>query len=120
MESNAITSASQFNLAFDPSIWAELDDDLITGTAVSQWDRLVKHTGAPASSNTIPDETAILTAEVQGVPPGVLGIWGGIDLIRDPYTRAASGQLVLTGLVTADFTVPRGLQTRILTGIGAA
>ena len=28
-------------------------------------------------------------------------------------------QLVLTGLVTADFTVPRGMQTRILTDIGA-
>ena len=48
-----------------------------------------------------------------------LGLYGGIDLIRDPYTQAQSGQLVLTGLVTADFTVPRGMQTRILTGIGA-
>lgn len=118
MEANAITSASQVNLAFDPAIWAELDDALITGTAVSELDRLVKNVGNPAISNTIPDETAIMTATVQGVAPGYLGIYGGVDLIRDPYTKAASGQLVLTALVTADFTVPRGLQTRILTGIG--
>lgn len=115
MEANAITSAGAVNLGIPPAIWAELDDDLISGTAVSEWDRLTGHVGQPAISNTIPDATAILTASVQGVPPGVLGIWGGIDLIRDIYTKSASGQLVLTGLVTADFTVPRGLQTRIIT-----
>lgn len=120
MQANAITSASQVNLGFDPAIWAELDEALITGTAVSEWDRLTKHVGTPAISNVIPAETAILTATVQGVAPGYLGIYGGVDLIRDPYTKAQSGQLVLTGLVTADFTVPRGLQTRILTDIGEA
>lgn len=119
MEANAITSASQVNLAFDPAIWAELDDALISGTAVSEWDRLTKHVGTPAISNVIPAETAIMSANVQGIAPGYLGLYGGVDLIRDPYTKAASGQLVLTGLVTADFTVPRGMQTRILTGIGA-
>ncbi|MBC9245156.1 phage major capsid protein [Paracoccus sp. 11-3] len=118
MQDNAITSASQVNLGFDPAIWAELDDALITGTAVSEWDRLTKHVGTPAISNVIPAETAIMTATVQGIAPGYLGIYGGVDLIRDPYTKAQSGQLVLTGLVTADFTVPRGMQTRILTGIG--
>ncbi len=119
MQANAITSASQVNLAFDPAIWAELDEALIAGTAVSEWDRMTKHVGTPAISNVIPAETAIMTANVQGVAPGYLGLYGGVDLIRDPYTKAASGQLVLTGLVTADFTVPRGMQTRILTGIGA-
>lgn len=120
MEANAITSASQVNLAFDPAIWAELDDTLITGTAVSEWDRLTKHVGTPAISNVIPTETAIMTANVQGIAPGYLGIYGGVDLIRDPYTKAGSGSLVLTGLVTADFTVPRGLQTRILSNLAGA
>lgn len=118
MQANAITSAAQVNLGFDPAIWAELDEALIAGTAVSEWDRLTKHVGTPAISNVIPAETAIMTATVQGIAPGYLGLYGGVDLIRDPYTKAASGQLVLTGLVTADFTVPRGRQTRILTGIG--
>lgn len=117
MTANAITSPAQVNLAFPPAIWADLDDELITDTAVSEWDRLVRHVGTPAISNVIPAETAIMTATVQGIAPGYLGIYGGVDLIRDPYTKAASGQLVLTGLVTADFTVPRGLQTRILTGL---
>ncbi|MTD99931.1 phage major capsid protein [Paracoccus sp. YIM 132242] len=119
MQANAITSASQINLGFAPTIWAELDDALVGGTATSEWDRLTKQVGSPAISNTIPLETAIMTATVQGIAPGYLGIYGGVDLIRDPYTKAQSGQLVLTGLVTADFTAPRGMQTRILTGIGA-
>lgn len=120
MEANAITSPSQVNLGFDPQIWADLDDALIAGTAVSQWDRLTKQIGTPAISNLIPDDTAIMTATVQGIAPGYLGLYGGVDLIRDPYTKAASGALVLTGLVTADFTVPRGWQTRILTGLAGA
>lgn len=119
MTANAITSASQVNLAFGPAIWAELDEALISGTAVSEWDRLTKHVGTPAISNVMPAEIAIMTATVQGIAPGYLGLYGGVDLIRDPYTKAASGQLVLTGLVTADFTVPRGVQARILTDIGA-
>lgn len=86
MQDNAITSASQVNLGFDPSIWAELDDALIAGTAVSEWDRLTKHVGTPAISNVIPDATAIMTAVVQGIAPGYLGLYGGVDLIRDPYT----------------------------------
>ncbi len=117
MQANAITGAAQVNLAFGPEIWSLLDDALITGTAVSEWDRLTKHVGSPAISNTIPAETAIMAATVQGVAPGFLGLYGGVDLIRDPYTKAGSGSLVLTGLVTADFAVPRGMQTRIMTGI---
>ncbi|MGR3403444.1 phage major capsid protein, partial [Paracoccus sp. (in: a-proteobacteria)] len=61
MQANAITSASQVNLGFDPAIWAALDDALISGTAVSEWDRLTKHVGTPAISNVIPGETAIMT-----------------------------------------------------------
>lgn len=120
MAANAITSPSQVKLAFPPAIWSDLDDTLITGTAVSEWDRLIRHISNPATSNVIPAATAIMTANVQGIAPGYLGLYGGVDLIRDPYTKAASGSLVLTGLVTADFTVPRGLQTRILTGLAAA
>ena len=119
LQANAISAASQINLAFDPAIWADLDEALIAGTAVSEWDRLTKHVGTPSVSTFIPSGSAIMTANVQGVAPGYLGLYGGVDLIRDPYTKAGSGALVLTGLVTADFTVPRGVQTRILTGLVA-
>lgn len=117
MQVNAINSPSQVNIAFDPAIWADLDGQYIDSTAVSELDRLLQSVGAPAISNIIPAESALLTANVQGIAPGYLGLYGGVDLIRDPYTKAGSGSLVLTGLVTADFTVPRGLQTRILTGL---
>ena len=120
MEANAITSASQVNLAFTPAIWSDLDETLISGTAVSEWDRLTRHIGNPAVSNVIPSATAVMTTSVQGVAPGYLGIYGGVDLIRDPFTKAGQGSLVITGLVTADYTAPRGLQTRILTGLAAA
>jgi hypothetical protein len=46
-----------------------------------------------------------------------MALWGGIDLIRDVYTDAQSGGLRLTGIVTADVTVPRGSQIEIITGI---
>ena len=114
MQANAIASPSEVTVAFGPQIWSDLDGSIVEGLMMTDLDRLQRHVGAPAISNVIPAETAIMTANVQGVAPGYLGLYGGVDLIRDPYTKAASGQLVLTGLVTADFTVPRGLQTRIL------
>ncbi len=122
MQANQITSASGINLAFDPEIWAELDDTLIAGTAVSEWDRLVKHVpeGNIALANQLTAGTAILTTSAGGIPPAFLGIWGGLDMIRDPYTDAQNGGLRLTGLLTADVTVARGSQIRILTGIGEA
>lgn len=122
MQANAINAASGVNMAFDPEIWAELDETLIAGTAVSEWDRLVKHVSAGniALANQLDGGTAILTTSAGGIAPAFLGIWGGVDLIRDPYTDAQNGGLRLTGLLTADVTVARGSQIRILTGIGAA
>lgn len=115
MEANAITDASQVRVAFPPAIWSGLDGAYVAGTAVTELDRMVSHGIKPVLANQIPADTAILTTTVQGVAPAVLGLYGAVDLIRDPYSKAASGQLVLTGIVTLDFTATRGLQTRILT-----
>ena len=122
MQANQITGAGGVNVAFDPAIWAELDDALITGTAVSEWERLTRNIPAAniALATQLAAGTAILATAANGLPPAHLGIWGGVDMIRDPYTDAQSGGLRLTGLVTADVTVARGSQIRILTGIGAA
>lgn len=121
MQGNQISTPAGVNVAFDPQIWAELDDTLITGTAVSEWDRLTKHVpaGNITLANVLDAGTAILTTSAGGIPPAFLGLWGGLDLIRDPYTDAQSGGLRLTALLTADVTVARGSQIRILTGIGA-
>ncbi|WP_045393657.1 phage major capsid protein [Falsirhodobacter sp. alg1] len=121
MQANAITGASDVSMAFDPATWAELDETLIAGTAVSEWDRLTKHVpaGNIALANQLASGTAILTTSAGGIAPAFLGIWGGVDLIRDSFSDAQSGGLRLTGLLTADVTVARGSQVRILTDIGA-
>ena len=68
-------------------------------------------TGTPAAS------TVVLTTNAVCVAPIFIGTWGGVDLIRDVYSDAASGGLRLTGLVTADVTVSRDGQVQTLTGV---
>lgn len=116
MEANAINSASAVRLGLTPALWSGLDDTLISGTAVSEWERMTRHIpeGNIATTNTLGAGTAILTANVGGVAPAFMGLWGGVDVIRDVYSDAQSGGLRLTGLVTADVTVARAVQTRIL------
>lgn len=119
MDGNFVKSPGDIRMGFNPEIWAELDDALIAGTAVSQWDRLVKHIPASqiALAPTLPEGTAVLTTNTGGIAPFYVGIWGGMDLIRDPYSDAQSGTLRLTALLTADVTVARGSQLAILTGL---
>lgn len=118
MEANAITDPAQVKIAFPPAVWGDLDN-LISGLAISELDRMASHGVKPILSNQLPADTAILATTVNGVAPGFMGIWGGgVDLIRDQFTRAASGQLILTGIMTADFTVARGSQIRIIQDAG--
>ncbi|MEM1039397.1 MAG: phage major capsid protein [Pseudomonadota bacterium] len=125
MIANAATGPNAIRLLLRPEVFDGMDDDLISGTAVSEWDRLsakvgtvvlspnalAAPTGDPAAS------TAILTTSVGGVAPFFVGTWGAVDLIRDPYSDAKSGGLRLTALTTMDVTVSRSVQTEILTGI---
>jgi len=67
--------------------------------------------GPPAES------TAVLMTSAGGLPPAWVGMWGSVDLVRDPYTDAQSGGLRLTGLLTADVSASRAVQTEILTGL---
>ena len=75
---------------------------------------LAAPTGSPLAS------TALLTTVAGGIAPIFVGMWGAVDLIRDPYSEAASGGLRLTALTTADVTVARGAQSEILTGVRQA
>ncbi|MBX9746381.1 MAG: hypothetical protein K2X34_05740, partial [Hyphomonadaceae bacterium] len=61
--------------------------------------------------------TIVATATTGGVPPVFIGLWGAIDVIRDPYSDAASGGLRLTGLATMDVTISRAAQIEILTNV---
>ena len=122
---NAASGGGEVNLLLRPEIFNGMDDDLITGTAVSEWDRLVAKVGnVVLSSNALAAPTGapveslgILTTSAGGVAPVFCGTWGGVDLIRDPYTKAKSGALLLTALTTMDVTVSRPVQTEILTGL---
>lgn len=125
MVANAATGPGSVNLLIRPEVYDDMDDTLISGTAVSEWDRLTKNIGNPImSSNALAapassplSSKALLTTTVNGVAPIFVGTWGAIDLIRDPFSDAASGGLRLTALATMDVTVSRAVQLQILTGI---
>lgn len=124
MTANAATGPGSVNLLVRPEVFDTMDADLITGTAVSEWDRLIAKIGkvvmssnALAEPGTGGDTSAILTTTIGGVPPIFVGTWGAIDLIRDPYSDAQSGGLRLTALTTVDVTISRAQQIEILTGL---
>lgn len=125
MVANAASGPASINLLLRPELYDDMDDDVFTGTAISQWDKLVANVGnVVLSSNALAAPTgsplaskALLTTTVNGVAPIFVGTWGAIDLIRDVYSDAASGGLRLTALATMDVTVSRAEQLQILTGI---
>jgi HK97 family phage major capsid protein len=125
MDNNAANSPAMVRLLTRPGVYDAMDDDLIEGTAVSEWDRLVKNIPAsnivlssnvlePASPSTC---SAVLTVVKNGVAPIFVGAWGSIDMVRDVYSDAASGGLRLTALATMDVTISRAKQIEILTGL---
>jgi hypothetical protein len=129
MVANAAASPADCRLLIRPETWGVLDGEIFDeGSGVTEYDRLAKAmpqivasanalaapSGSPAAAS------AVLTTTAGGLPPAFFAIWGGIDMIRDPFADAQSGGLRLTGLVTADVTVARGSQIEILTGIEAA
>ena len=101
--------------------------ELILDLEISEWDLLTRNIPAAnvaLSSNALPalagspaESSAVLTTSTGGVPPIFVGAWGAIDLIRDPYSDAASGGLRLTALATLDVTYSRGDQIAVLTGL---
>ncbi|WP_306111334.1 MULTISPECIES: phage major capsid protein [unclassified Roseovarius] len=126
MLANAAGSPSAVRLMLRPEVWSDMDDAYIdTGTAITEWDRLAKNIGsfsmttnglaAPAGDPA--DSIALLTTNSGGVAPIFVGKWGAVDMIRDPYSDAASGGLRITALATMDVTVARPAQLEIISGI---
>jgi HK97 family phage major capsid protein len=126
MTDNAATGPGDVNLLIRPEVFSKMDGTLITNTAYTEWDRLLRFVKNPVmSSNALAAATgspatntkALLTTNAGGVAPAVLATWGAVDLIRDPFSDATSGGLRLTGLVTADVSALRAQQLQILTGV---
>ncbi len=127
MKGNAANSASDVRVLMRPEIMDYMDSVLLTNTAVSEWDRLLKNiplaniamtaNALAAPTGTPNASTVVLTTDAGGVAPIYIGTWGAVDMIRDVYSDAASGMLRLTALVTADVTVSRAGQVATLTGV---
>lgn len=126
MTVNAASAPGDVKILLHPQTWTYLDAALVTNTAVSQWDLHLKN--FPAANNVLsaratlttgtPDTSiALLTTNAGGVAPFVIGTWGGIDLIRDPYSDAQSGMLRLTAIATFDVNVLRLAQLHLLTAL---
>lgn len=127
MLANAASGPGEARLMIRPEIWAALDDTIFdAGSGITEWDRLSAQMGAAViTSNALAapaggppvESTAVLTTTAGGLPPLFMAMWGGVDLIRDPFSDAQAGGLRITGLVTADVTVARGSQIEILSGL---
>ena len=130
MVANAASGPGQVKLLLRPEVWSYMDGALISGTAVSEWDRMVAQigaeniilatnalaapTGSPLASN------ALLTTAAGGIAPIFVGLFGAVDMIRDPFSDATSGGLRITALATIDATVARPAQLELLTGVRQA
>lgn len=128
MTANAAGSPDAVRMLMRPEVWAALDDTIFdAGSGITEWGRLVANIPAgniTMTANALADPAgdpaasdALLTTNAGGVSPLFVGLWGAIDVIRDPYSDAQSGGLRITGLVTADVTVSRPEQLEVLTGI---
>ena len=125
LKNSAASSPAMVRLLTRPEIYDAMDDTLITNTAVSEWDRLLAN--IPAANIALsadvlepispPMCSGVLTTVVNGVAPIFVGMWGAVDLIRDPYTKAKSGALLLTALATMDVNISRADQIQLLAGL---
>jgi hypothetical protein len=126
LTNNAASGPGGVRVLIRPEIWDGMDGQVFdSGSGITEFDRLTANvgsvvmtsnglaapSGSPAASN------ALLTTSVGGQAPIFVATWGAVDMIRDPYSDAASGGVRLTGLVTMDITVSRTAQLQVLTGL---
>lgn len=126
---NAATGPKAVAGLVRPELWDYMDGAVWdAGSGITEWDRLaakigslsMSHNALAAPSGSPSACSALLTTKADGVAPIFVGKWGAVDMIRDPYTDAASGGLRLTALCTLDVTVARPAQLELLTGLHVA
>lgn len=128
MLANAVSAPSEVRALVRPEVWDDLDaQQASTAAPLWEWDRIVSAMTAgniSLSSNALAApagdplvSSALLTTATGGQPPIYVGLWGAVDMIRDPFTDAQSGGLRVTGLATMDVTVSRPAQLQVLNNI---
>ena len=126
---NAASDTASINAMIRPELWDFLDGEIWdAGSGLTEWDRLSKHlpntyttsNGLAAPAGTPLATTALLTTSTGGIAPIFIGLWGAMDMIRDPYSDAQAGGLRITALATQDVTVSRPAQLRVLSGLQIA
>lgn len=126
ISANAASGPKAVRAMVRPELWDYMDDAIFdTGSGVTEWDRFMakigavamSHNGLAAPAGSPLASTALLTTNAGGVAPIFVGKWGAVDMIRDPYTNAASGGLLITALATMDVTIARPAQLEVLTGL---
>lgn len=127
---NAANGPGAVRLMVRPEAWNYMDGVASDLPDLTEWDRLLRFipaaniamttNGLAAPAGSPSAVSALLTTNAGGVAPIFVGLWGAVDLIRDPFTDAQSGGLRLTALTTADVTVARGAQLEVLTGLQLA
>ena len=135
MSGNLVTSPNQIRTLMRPEMFGYLEGKVNADLQMTEYYRFAwlmagrNQTGtfppnftvtsnALAAPTGTPAETSMLfTTTTGGVAPIYVGLWGAVDMIRDPYSDAQSGGLRITALTTADVTVARPAQLRLMSGI---
>lgn len=138
MNGNAISSPGQVRSLMRPELFGTLEGTLNEITQTTEYYRLAFLLAGRAVSGTFPESinvssnalaaptgtplatSMLFTTATGGVAPMFVGMWGAIDLIRDPYSDAQAGGLRITALATKDVTVARPAQLRVMTGLELA
>lgn len=129
MAANAASGPGDVSALIRPEVWDYMDGIMVgDGGFKFEFDRVKENIGnvvmstnalaAPAGDPLA--TSALLTTSAGGVAPVFVGLWGAVDLIRDPYSDAQAGGLRITALATADVTVARASQLQLLTGVEVA
>ncbi|MGC9420269.1 MAG: phage major capsid protein [Rhodovulum sp.] len=135
MSANTITSPGQVRTLMRPELFGYLEGQVNADLQMSEYHRLgfllggrnpvgtfpapmtVTSNALPAPSGTPAETSLLFTTTTGGVAPMFVGLWGAVDMIRDPFSDAQSGGLRLTALTTADVTVARPAQLRLMSGV---
>ncbi|KAA8616318.1 phage major capsid protein [Salipiger aestuarii] len=138
MTANAITSPGEIRALMRPELFGFLEGQLNSVTQTTEYHRLafllagrgvtgtfpsninVTSNGLAVPTGSPAETSMLMTTTTGGVAPIFCGLWGAVDVIRDVVSDAQSGGLRITALTTADVTVARPAQLRLLSGVQLA